>query len=406
MVYIASWEEFVDRSVQLFRADPESSRYVMKYRHCDGKMVLKVTDNRECLKFKSDQAQDVKKMEKLNNIFFTLMARGPDADITEVSGKEQADQLASKKGRGRRHKRWYLFFQSLLFSFTLAYTTTLLLLPLLINHGSSAPIDLPVQVLSFMSLDMEEVEKVHRDAVFSCGRVLDMLSQSQNQPLCRTLMAETEQVVSRFKKLGSLLDNTVGHARFRKLKEAPFPLEKMNQNLFLVQFPQEKQQNWYQADMNGVNPLKLCNTSMSSARSLLSSLSVENGSLGRLDGKAFSLIGGSQMSLELTHKKRCSSRGDAGSGKCHCFKRRKVRIRRSIKVPAISHKLADIPPDEYSWRKYGQKPIKGSPHPRGYYKCSIMRGCTARKHVERCLEDPSMLIVTYEGEHTHTKTLT
>lgn len=46
------------------------------------------------------------------------------------------------------------------------------------------------------------------------------------------------------------------------------------------------------------------------------------------------------------------------------FVNRKHRVKRSIKVPAISNKLADIPPDEYSWRKYGQKPIKGSPHPR------------------------------------------
>jgi hypothetical protein len=46
------------------------------------------------------------------------------------------------------------------------------------------------------------------------------------------------------------------------------------------------------------------------------------------------------------------------------FVLRKLRVKRSIKVPAISNKVADIPPDEYSWRKYGQKPIKGSPHPR------------------------------------------
>ncbi|PWA53366.1 Signal recognition particle, SRP9/SRP14 subunit [Artemisia annua] len=101
MVYIISWDDFVERSVQLFRANPEKTRYVMKYRHSDGKLVLKVTDDKECLKFKTDQAQDAKKMEKLNNIFFTLMARGPETDITEVTGKEQTVQPA-KKGRARK----------------------------------------------------------------------------------------------------------------------------------------------------------------------------------------------------------------------------------------------------------------------------------------------------------------
>ncbi|KAI9182138.1 hypothetical protein LWI28_022462 [Acer negundo] len=102
MVYITSWDEFVERSVQLYKADPQSTRYCMKYRHCDGKLVLKVTDNKECLKFKTDQAQDAKKMEKLNNIFFALMARGPDVDMSEITGKEQMEAQPSKKGRGRK----------------------------------------------------------------------------------------------------------------------------------------------------------------------------------------------------------------------------------------------------------------------------------------------------------------
>ncbi|XP_031123086.1 signal recognition particle 9 kDa protein-like [Ipomoea triloba] len=102
MVYITSWDDFVEKSVQLFRADPEKTRYVMKYRHSDGKLVLKVTDDKECIKFKTDQAQDAKKMEKLNNIFFTLMARGADADISDVGGKDNQESQPAKRGRGRK----------------------------------------------------------------------------------------------------------------------------------------------------------------------------------------------------------------------------------------------------------------------------------------------------------------
>ncbi|XVE88235.1 hypothetical protein DITRI_Ditri19aG0053500 [Diplodiscus trichospermus] len=59
------------------------------------------------------------------------------------------------------------------------------------------------------------------------------------------------------------------------------------------------------------------------------------------------------------------------------------------------------PSDSWAWRKYGQKPIKGSPYPRGYYRCSSSKGCPARKQVERSRVNPSMLVITYSCEHNH-----
>ncbi|GAB4831454.1 WRKY Transcription Factor [Ancistrocladus abbreviatus] len=59
------------------------------------------------------------------------------------------------------------------------------------------------------------------------------------------------------------------------------------------------------------------------------------------------------------------------------------------------------PSDSWAWRKYGQKPIKGSPYPRGYYRCSTSKGCPARKQVERSRTDPSTLVITYSYDHNH-----
>lgn len=38
---------------------------------------------------------------------------------------------------------------------------------------------------------------------------------------------------------------------------------------------------------------------------------------------------------------------------------------------------------------------------RGYYRCSAVKGCPARKKVERARDDPAMLVVTYDGDHRH-----
>ncbi|KAE8671259.1 putative WRKY transcription factor 69 [Hibiscus syriacus] len=87
-------------------------------------------------------------------------------------------------------------------------------------------------------------------------------------------------------------------------------------------------------------------------------------------------------------------------------KRRKAVVERTVVTVKIGENGGKVknegpPSDLWCWRKYGQKPIKGSPYPRGYYKCSTSKGCSAKKQVERCKTDASMLIITYTSTHNH-----
>ncbi|KAJ0237837.1 WRKY transcription factor 14 [Hirschfeldia incana] len=87
-------------------------------------------------------------------------------------------------------------------------------------------------------------------------------------------------------------------------------------------------------------------------------------------------------------------------------KRRKSQAKKVVCIPAPAAMNSRssgevVPSDLWAWRKYGQKPIKGSPFPRGYYRCSSSKGCSARKQVERSRTDPNMLVITYTSEHNH-----
>ncbi|KZV39736.1 WRKY DNA-binding protein 7 isoform 1 [Dorcoceras hygrometricum] len=311
---------------------------------------------------------------------------------------------------------------------------------------------------SFITQSEEYAEKEAASGLQSVEKLMKLFSSEQDRNPDEDYAAVADVAVSKFKRVVSLLGRTrTGHARFRRaplssssssssaaynpdstsnsvliplmamenhraeaqsydkvycptpIQQVPSPdyhhvvkkdgVESGSKTINFSYSPMVSRGNMFLSSLTGgdLTETKQQLTSPPSALHMISSLSQVSNSSGK-----------PPLSSCSSFKRKCTSSENAVSGKCsgssgccHCSKRKKLRLKRVIRIPAISMKMSDIPPDDYSWRKYGQKPIKGSPHPRGYYKCSSVRGCPARKHVERALDDPTMLIVTYEGQHNH-----
>mmetsp|Transcript_41632 Transcript_41632/g.73111 ORF Transcript_41632/g.73111 Transcript_41632/m.73111 type:complete len:109 (-) Transcript_41632:176-502(-) len=106
MVYLQDFEEFQMAAQNLFVKDPLRTRFACKYRHKDARTILKVTNNRICIKFKTCWSSDVKQIEKFCQSYARWMVTKRLQDIDEKDEElEDAKDAAKKQSETKRRRR-------------------------------------------------------------------------------------------------------------------------------------------------------------------------------------------------------------------------------------------------------------------------------------------------------------
>lgn len=72
MPQISNWDEFTEKANEMYNTDPTNTRVTMKYRHSDGKLTLKMTDNKKVYQFCASHPKEVKNIDK----FVSNLMRG------------------------------------------------------------------------------------------------------------------------------------------------------------------------------------------------------------------------------------------------------------------------------------------------------------------------------------------
>ncbi|KIP05708.1 hypothetical protein PHLGIDRAFT_107899 [Phlebiopsis gigantea 11061_1 CR5-6] len=86
MVYISSWQEFQEAAEGLYEKSPNKTRYCVKWRGAEGRLVLKITDDTTCLKFKTFSSVFLNRFEALNlSLMQKMQNRKPVQQPTPVA---------------------------------------------------------------------------------------------------------------------------------------------------------------------------------------------------------------------------------------------------------------------------------------------------------------------------------
>ncbi|KAJ1999510.1 hypothetical protein GGI04_004545 [Coemansia thaxteri] len=79
MVFYDSWETFERAAAEVYAGAAGKARYSVKYRNCDGALVLKVTDDCTCVQMRTERLGDLKKIAHIHRLLARSASNRPAA---------------------------------------------------------------------------------------------------------------------------------------------------------------------------------------------------------------------------------------------------------------------------------------------------------------------------------------
>ncbi|KAF9493065.1 signal recognition particle, SRP9/SRP14 subunit [Pleurotus eryngii] len=99
MVYISVWQDFQEAAEALYTKSPNNARYCVKWKSSEGKLVLKITDNTTCIKFKTNSSIFLNRFEVLNvTLMRKMQNRQPTPEPTPPPTEKKASGFHDASG--------------------------------------------------------------------------------------------------------------------------------------------------------------------------------------------------------------------------------------------------------------------------------------------------------------------
>jgi signal recognition particle subunit SRP9 len=98
----ATVEILQEHVADLFARSGEKTRLVLKYRHCDSKLSLRVTDDRKTAKYTTRRQAELGKIKRL--VGLTITGKAGEEGLDGSAGAAGESPTRSRKGAKGKHK--------------------------------------------------------------------------------------------------------------------------------------------------------------------------------------------------------------------------------------------------------------------------------------------------------------